>query len=279
MGDSKRTDDKTNERQNERVAATGVEEGEGIDYGNTESIPDTKQGRRKDSSYWCFTHFLKIGGSGVALIFNPKLGKALGKYPMEIQQAEWETKRIFDILCKLPHIKWIVMQLEATKSGKVHIQGAIGFGRTERMFPGLKKIMPGCHVAVSRNWKNSQSYCSKTESRITGPWLFGVKQEDILPWGIIPKDETKEQPGRKQPAPTFTKEQWAEYEKLFDNALGKAMGSNQSAIMAEYQRQDDYQKNMVTAIIREAERQKLCEEYGLDPKEVGDFNNYAGFSA
>lgn len=134
-----------------------------------ETLGSTKKGlnaedSRLDRTYWSFTWFPEDGGKEVAI---NKIGDLLTN--------SWKN------------VKWIVMQWEQTKDDRKHLQGAIGFTKTCKAFPGLRKAMPGCHVEPTRDWRNSQSYCCKTDSRLPGsePYYYGVTSDEIKPWGTV----------------------------------------------------------------------------------------------
>ena len=88
-----------------------------------------------------------------------------------------ETRMTLDILSDLPSAIRGVFQLERGAAGTEHFQGYLEFASTGRKrFSWLKRNLfkDGQHFNRSRkpalaNWR----YCTKEESRISGPWNFG----------------------------------------------------------------------------------------------------------
>jgi len=70
---------------------------------------------------------------------------------------------------------YAVFQLESCpKTGRRHVQGYVRFSSVVRM-GALQRAMPGGHFesAKAKEAENIK-YCSKEESRVDGPWTFGV---------------------------------------------------------------------------------------------------------
>ncbi|AUM61858.1 Rep [uncultured virus] len=140
--------------------------------------------------YWTITHHLKTRENCAALLDDA-----------------------VDKLVSMKNAKWVVAQVEETKSGNPHIQACMGYTRSERMFAKLRKAFPGCHIEVCRNWRNAQSYCSKDESRIcdTVYWPEEIKDE-INPWRGEKKYEVKAIPGPTPGTDYKTKREAVKYE-------------------------------------------------------------------
>lgn len=66
-------------------------------------------------------------------------------------------------------------QLEqGSKTGHVHIQGFIVFKNRLRLKSVKKIVGDRAHLEAARGtWKENLTYCSKSETRIAGPWSFG----------------------------------------------------------------------------------------------------------
>lgn len=75
---------------------------------------------------------------------------------------------------------YLIYQLEeCPETRRTHWQGYIQFKNRVRM-PRVKKLMDldNMHLEVARgNDEANRFYCSKSETRIDGPWEYGVKQE------------------------------------------------------------------------------------------------------
>lgn len=65
-------------------------------------------------------------------------------------------------------------QKEKGDSGTVHLQFVMWFQEPVR-FSKLKKALPGAHIEVVGNREASLAYVNKPETRIAGPWEFGIK--------------------------------------------------------------------------------------------------------
>lgn len=141
--------------------------------------------------------------------------------PNERDCAE-ELKRTVLELAKLKSAKWVVAQGEETKTGGKHIQACMGYTRTERMFTKLRRMFPGVHVEICKNWKYAQSYCSKEESRICEPifWPEDIKAE-VNPWqGGKSKDVQRTHPVRES---KVKYEQTQEYKDWCESTTWKAI--------------------------------------------------------
>lgn len=75
-----------------------------------------------------------------------------------------------------PCVKFIVYQLEQGESGTPHYQGYVMFTKNMRL-AGLRKIQQ-CHWEPRRgSHDQAVAYCSKEDTRISGPWTFGKAPE------------------------------------------------------------------------------------------------------
>lgn len=71
-----------------------------------------------------------------------------------------------------------VFQLECGESGTNHYQGFIGF-KNARTFASIKKLLPTAHIEKCKNMHAAKAYCSKSDTRIQGPWTNIVTREEI----------------------------------------------------------------------------------------------------
>lgn len=86
-------------------------------------------------------------------------------------------------------LEYLVAQVEkAPNTGKVHLQGYIALSKRTTL-AAVKKIYSGtAHWEVARGTsKENKDYCTKTESRLAGPWEFGV-----MPAGTGSRTDLKE---------------------------------------------------------------------------------------
>lgn len=108
--------------------------------------------RQPRGRYWCFTWF-----------------KDDLTDPCEIDPLA-DTRSIF------PEKKavYCIYQLEkAPDTGRLHLQGFIQF-KNALTASALKELFPGAHIELcTSSEKSNTRYCSKNQSRIAGPWLFG----------------------------------------------------------------------------------------------------------
>jgi len=78
-------------------------------------------------------------------------------------------------------------QLEKGKDGTVHIQFFLNYKKPGRRLAALKKHDGRAHFELVKRDNGASDYCLKEETRVEGPWEFGVK-----PARKNVKGETKE---------------------------------------------------------------------------------------
>jgi hypothetical protein len=66
-------------------------------------------------------------------------------------------------------------QLEKGADGTVHLQWFVSFKKPGQRLSALKKMCKFSHWTVVRQDNGASSYCLKEDTRIEGPWEFGVK--------------------------------------------------------------------------------------------------------
>lgn len=66
-------------------------------------------------------------------------------------------------------------QLEKGEEGTVHIQFFLNFVKPGKTVAALKKHCKRAHFEIVRRDNGASDYCLKEETRIEGPWEFGVK--------------------------------------------------------------------------------------------------------
>jgi len=75
----------------------------------------------------------------------------------------------------VPEAEYLVYQLERGESGTLHLQGSVYY-KNARTLVGVVKTLNGAHCAImAGTWEQSETYCTKEESRVEGPWRFGRK--------------------------------------------------------------------------------------------------------
>jgi len=99
------------------------------------------------SKYWCFT------------LNNPT----------------FEYQELLDRFSVSDKIKYAIFQREQGLEGTTHFQGYCEFNNRCRLTTVKSIIDPRCHVEIRRGTgEQARSYCQKDESRVDGPWEFGV---------------------------------------------------------------------------------------------------------
>lgn len=96
-------------------------------------------------------------------------------------------------------------QKEEGACGTPHFQGCFQL-KSASYFPIVVKIVEGWHLEPCKDWNASLLYCSKDESRIGGPWIFGTelpeppvapyvfKLDTLRPWQVEVLDLLKTDP-------------------------------------------------------------------------------------
>lgn len=76
-----------------------------------------------------------------------------------------------------PGYKYLIYQLEQGEEGTPHYQGYVAFKSNKRL-AALKKLSKEAHWEPRRgSHSQARDYCSKEETRVKGPWTFGVEPE------------------------------------------------------------------------------------------------------
>jgi len=82
-------------------------------------------------------------------------------------------------------VRFAAWQLELGENGTMHYQGYIVFGESKtisaaRKTPGLES----CHMDVRRGTAaQAYAYVTKEDTRIDGPWTFGVREKNVISVG------------------------------------------------------------------------------------------------
>lgn len=63
--------------------------------------------------------------------------------------------------------EWGWQKETCPKTQKLHYQGYLRLSQQQR-FSWIKKILPGVHLEVAKNWEALINYCSKIETRVEG---------------------------------------------------------------------------------------------------------------
>lgn len=70
--------------------------------------------------------------------------------------------------------RYVNGQLERGKEGTLHLQYYINFENPTRI-SALKKFCSKSHFELVRKDNGASSYCLKEDTRVEGPWEFGIK--------------------------------------------------------------------------------------------------------
>lgn len=72
--------------------------------------------------------------------------------------------------------EYVTGQLEKGKEGTVHLQFFLNFGgKAKKRISALKKHCPKAHFEPVIKDNGAAEYCNKDETRIDGPWTYGIK--------------------------------------------------------------------------------------------------------
>jgi hypothetical protein len=69
---------------------------------------------------------------------------------------------------------YVCGQLEEGKEGTRHIQFFVNFKQAVRL-SALKKVCGKAHFEVVKVNNGAHDYCMKEDTRVAGPWEFGIK--------------------------------------------------------------------------------------------------------
>lgn len=69
---------------------------------------------------------------------------------------------------------YVCGQLEKGEEGTLHLQFFVNFKNPQRC-AALKKIDNKIHIEVVKINNGAHDYCMKEDTRVDGPWEFGVK--------------------------------------------------------------------------------------------------------
>lgn len=70
--------------------------------------------------------------------------------------------------------RYVTGQLEKGQEGTVHLQYFINFEK-KRTIAALKKHCARSHFEIVKKDNGAPEYCNKEDTRVEGPWTFGVK--------------------------------------------------------------------------------------------------------
>lgn len=70
--------------------------------------------------------------------------------------------------------RYVTGQLEKGANGTVHLQYFLNF-KVNRSIASLKKVCSKSHFEIVNKNNGADTYCNKEDTRVEGPWSFGVK--------------------------------------------------------------------------------------------------------
>lgn len=79
---------------------------------------------------------------------------------------------VIELITVLDPVQY-AFQLEKGKEGTVHYQGCI-YLKNAISFDTVRKLDTKIHWETAKNWKKSVIYCTKSDTRQDGPWVFGI---------------------------------------------------------------------------------------------------------
>jgi len=103
-------------------------------------------------------------------------------YPRKSPSKHWfwtiiaidhDWKKIYDLL--VPMCKSFVFQLEKGATGYEHWQGTMVLLKKDRLQHIKTWLGQEAHLEPTRSRAKAEEYCQKTETRLAGPWVMGMK--------------------------------------------------------------------------------------------------------
>lgn len=120
--------------------------------------PAPPRGPRSQAQGWCFTLHIPLGSEL--------------RSPVDHEPYQW-----FHALESSP-LRYIVFQMErCPETQRLHYQGFLFFDKKQRL-SGCKKLNPTAHWEVSRAHVQAIQYCKKVETRVLGPFEYGVPPQE-----------------------------------------------------------------------------------------------------
>jgi len=101
--------------------------------------------------------------------FIGTLNNPAEKYP-DFMGQDW-----LEAMYKELKAVYITGQLEKGEEGTVHLQYFINLGpKAKARLSALKKVCKHSHFEIVKKDNGASTYCQKEETRIEGPWTFGI---------------------------------------------------------------------------------------------------------
>jgi len=129
---------------------------------------------------WCFTIHARTEADQHNWLLHP--------HTAEIPDLFWQ----YDL--EESGVQYAIFQIEkCPETGRIHIQGALQLDKQQRL-TWMKKLHSTAHWEVMKgNWQQNIDYCSKSETKINGPWEFGTrpkqgKRTDLETVGALVKE-------------------------------------------------------------------------------------------
>ena len=97
-------------------------------------------------------------------------------FTVQVQLANNQAADYKEHLGKLlDDASYSIYQLEkAPTTGQPHLQGYVYY-KNARSFSAVKKLCNSAHLEIAKgSAEDNQKYCSKSSSRLMGPWESGV---------------------------------------------------------------------------------------------------------
>jgi len=71
---------------------------------------------------------------------------------------------------------YVTGQLEKGKEGTPHLQFFVQFAKaSKKRLAGMKKVCSHSHFEPVKFNNGADEYCNKEETRLEGPWTFGIR--------------------------------------------------------------------------------------------------------
>lgn len=91
-----------------------------------------------------------------------------------MNNPEGDPETLLRQMSEAKGVSYVAGQLESGEEGTEHIQYYVNLAQPQAL-SFLKKLCPRSHWELCRNTAASQKYVLKEDTRVSGPWEFGVK--------------------------------------------------------------------------------------------------------
>ncbi len=105
---------------------------------------------------------------------TPKVGSRARIWTFTINNPDEKEESHLSQSKFLNGTRSMIWQIEEGEKKTPHIQGVIQMKNQVTFATMQKKLPPGTHIEVCRNFNASKHYCQKDDGRIRGPYIYPV---------------------------------------------------------------------------------------------------------